>query len=68
MPTVCGVSKPSAVYEVYQKVAELGQERNAGLIYSILAAISFKIMIPPIFFLSTHFNSTAVVIFLNATE
>jgi hypothetical protein len=29
-------------HEVYQKVPELGQKRNAGLTYSILVAISFK--------------------------
>jgi hypothetical protein len=30
--------------EVYWKVPRLGQKRNAGLTYSILAAISFKIV------------------------
>jgi hypothetical protein len=34
----------NAVYEVYRKVPGLGQKRNAGLTYSILAAISFKIV------------------------
>jgi hypothetical protein len=28
----------------YRKVSKLGQKRNAGLTYSILAAISFKIV------------------------
>jgi hypothetical protein len=53
----------------YQKVPGLGQKRNAGLTYSILAVISFKIV-----YLGTytairsffpHFKSTMEVIFLN---
>jgi hypothetical protein len=28
----------------YQKVPGLGEERNAGLIYSIMAAISFRMV------------------------
>jgi hypothetical protein len=32
------------MYEVYWKVPGLGQKRNADLTYSILAAISFKIV------------------------
>jgi hypothetical protein len=31
-------------YEVYKKVHGLGQKRNAGIAYTILAAISFKIV------------------------
>jgi hypothetical protein len=33
-----------SLYEVYRNVPGLGQKRNAGLTYSILAAISFKIV------------------------
>jgi hypothetical protein len=56
----------------YRKFAGLGQKRNADLTYSILAAISFKIVslgtytaIPS--FLPC-FKSTVEVIFLNAVE
>jgi hypothetical protein len=57
---------------VYRKVAELGQKRNAGLTYSILAAISFKMVslgtytAIPLFF--PYFKSTAEVVFCNAVE
>jgi hypothetical protein len=54
----------------YQKVPGLGQKRNAGLTYSILTAISFKMVslgmytaIPSFFLL---FKSTVEVISLNA--
>jgi hypothetical protein len=57
---------------VYRKVPGLGQKRNAGLTYSILAIISFKIVslgtytaIPSF---SPRFKSTMEVIFLNAVE
>jgi hypothetical protein len=60
------------VYEGYQKVPGLGQKRNTGLIYLILAAISFKIVsfgtytaIPSFF---PRFKSTVEVIVLNAVE
>jgi hypothetical protein len=55
------------IFEVYW-----GQNRNAGLIYSILADISFKLVslgtytaIPSFF---PRFKSTVEVIFLNAVE
>jgi hypothetical protein len=57
---------------VYQKVPGLGQKGNAGLTYSILAAISFKIVslgtfsATPSFF--PRFKSSVDVIFLNAVE
>jgi hypothetical protein len=60
------------IYEVYWKVPGLGQKRNAGLTYSILAAISFKIVslrtytvIPSLF---PCFKSTVEVIFLNVVK
>jgi hypothetical protein len=56
----------------YWKVPALGQKRNTGLTYSILAAIYFNIVslgtyttIPSFF---PHFKSTAEVIFLTAVE
>jgi hypothetical protein len=59
-------------HEVYRKVPGLGQKRNAGLTYSILATISLKIVsfgmytaIPSFF---PHFKSTVEVIFLNGVE
>jgi hypothetical protein len=54
------------------KVPTLGQKRNAGLTYSILAAISFKVVslgtytVIPSFF--PCFKSAVEVIFLNAVE
>jgi hypothetical protein len=58
----------------YRKVPGLGK-KNAGLAYSILAAISFKIVsmgtytaIPYIFFFFPRLKSTVEVIFLNAVE
>jgi hypothetical protein len=59
-------------YEVYQKVPGLGQKRNAGLTYSILAAIAFKI-VPWERIQGSHcffpqFRRTVEVIFLNAVE
>jgi hypothetical protein len=66
------ISKHFFIYEVYQKVPRRGQKRNAGLSYSILAAISFKIVpigmctaIPSFF---PCFKSTVEVIILNAVE
>jgi hypothetical protein len=56
----------------YRKVSGLGQKRNSGLTYSILADISFKIIslgtytAIPLFF--SHLKSTVEVIFLNAVE
>jgi hypothetical protein len=56
------------IYEVYWKVPGLRQKRNAGLTYSSLAVISFKIslgtyiVIPSSF---PHFKSTVELIFLN---
>jgi hypothetical protein len=55
----------------YRKVPGLGQKRNAGLTYSILAAISLKIFLGtytviPLFF--PCFRSTMEVILLNAVE
>jgi hypothetical protein len=56
----------------YRKVSTLGQKRNAGLTYSISAAISFKIdslgtyTVIPSFF--PHFKGTVEVIFLNGVE
>jgi hypothetical protein len=56
----------------YRKFPRPGQKRNASLTYSILAAISFKIVflrtytVIPSFF--PHFKSTMEVIFLNAVE
>jgi hypothetical protein len=56
----------------YRKVPGLGEKRNAGLMYSILAAISFKIVslgthtaIPSFF---PRFKSTVDVILLNAVK
>jgi hypothetical protein len=57
---------------VYRKVPRLGQKRNAGLTYSILAATSFRIvslgMYTAIASLFTRFRSTVEVISLNAVE
>jgi hypothetical protein len=67
---------------VYRKVPGLGHNRKCGLIYLILAAISFKIVaigtyteIPIfffyflfIYFFFLRFKSTVEVIFLNAVE
>jgi hypothetical protein len=60
------------IYEVYRKVPRLGQKRNVGLTYSILATMSFKIVslgkytAIPLF--SPCFKSIGEVIFLNAVE
>jgi hypothetical protein len=57
-------------YEVLREVLRLGQKRNAGLTYSILAAISLKMvsleMYTAISSFSPYFKSTVKVIFLNA--
>jgi hypothetical protein len=57
---------------VYQKVPGLGQKRNAGLTYSMLAAISFKMvslgMYTVILTFFPRFKSTMEVIFLNAVK
>jgi hypothetical protein len=56
----------------YWKIPGLGQKRNAGLTYSILAAISSKIVsmatyiVVPSFF--PCFKSNVEVVFLNAVE
>jgi hypothetical protein len=59
-------------YEVYRKVPGLGQKRNAGLTYSILAVTSFKIvslgMYAAISSFFQHFKSPVEVILLNAVE
>jgi hypothetical protein len=68
------VTRLSRVYFMmcYLKVPGLGKKRDAGLTYSILAAISLKIVslgtytVIPSFFL--HFKITMKVIFLNAVE
>jgi hypothetical protein len=67
-----GALSVEAGYEVYRKVTGLGQKRNSGLTYSILAVISFKTVslgmyttIPSFF---SGFKSTMEVIFLNAVE
>jgi hypothetical protein len=56
----------------YQKVPRLGQKRNTGLTYSVLAAISYKIvslgMHTVILSFFPHFISTMEVIFHNAVE
>jgi hypothetical protein len=60
------------VYKVYQKALGLGQKRNAGLTYSILAATSFKIVslgaytAIPLFF--ARFQNIVEAIFVNAVE
>jgi hypothetical protein len=60
------------MYEVYWKVPGLGQKRNAGLTYLILAAISFKTVslgaytVIPSFF--PCYKNTVEVIFLNVVE
>jgi hypothetical protein len=55
-----------------ETVPRLGQKSNAELTYSILAAISFKIvslgMYTAITLFFPHFKSTVEVIFLNAAE
>jgi hypothetical protein len=55
-----------------RKAPRLGQKRNAGLTYSILAAISFKTdslgTYTAILSLFSCFKSTVEVIFLNAVE
>jgi hypothetical protein len=57
---------------LYWKVPGLGQKRNAGLTYSILAAISLKIVslgtytVTPSFL--QCFKSTVEVIFVNAVK
>jgi hypothetical protein len=60
------------IYEVYRKFPGLDQKRNAGLTYSILAVVSFKIIsfgtytaIPSFLPL---FENTVEVIFFNAVE
>jgi hypothetical protein len=60
------------MYEVYRKVPGLGQKRNTGLTYSILAAIYFKIVYlgkytanPSLF---SRFKSIVEDVFLHAVE
>jgi hypothetical protein len=60
------------IYEVYRKAPRLGEKRNTGITYSILAAISFKIVslgtytaIPSFF---PCFKNTVEVIFLNVVK
>jgi hypothetical protein len=61
-----------SMYEAYWKVPGLGQKRNSRLTYSILAAISFKIvslgMYTAIPSFLARFKSTVEVMFLNAVE
>jgi hypothetical protein len=61
------------IYEVlsYWKVPRLGQKRNAGLTYSILAAVFFKIVSLGMYTVISffpRFKSTMEVIFLNAVK
>jgi hypothetical protein len=57
----------SLFYEVYRKVPELGQKRNSGLTYSILATISFGTYTAILSFFPS-FKSTVEVILINAVE
>jgi predicted tellurium resistance membrane protein TerC len=52
----------------YQKVPGLSQKRNASLIYSILAAISFRIVSLGMYTVILRFRTAMEVIFLNAVQ
>jgi hypothetical protein len=70
-----GKSSPhlaSSCTRFFQKVPGQGQKRNAGLTYSVLAAISFRIVslgtYTVILSFFPHFKSTVEVMFLNAVK
>jgi hypothetical protein len=70
--SVCLIKHHAKKIYGYRKVPGLGQKRNGGLTYVVLAAISFKIVslgtyaVIPSFF--PCFKSAMEVMFLNAVE